>query len=99
MAHEVLVHEDRVKEYLSSLDDEDEECKHTRKLSHLAENPYPGEGRGDKKQIKGRDEPNNLFRIRSGDHRGLYQILDQDKEVLVWDFDRKERFERRYNID
>ena len=72
MAHEVLVHEDRVKEYLSSLDDENEEAM---------------------------DGPNNLFRVRSGDHRGLYQILDQDKEVHVWDFDRKEKFERRYNID
>lgn len=52
-------------------------------LEHLAENPYPGRGRGDKEQLP-IDGHRDRYRLHiSRTYTAFYTILDDDDEVRV----------------
>ncbi len=56
--------------------------------------PFPGIGRGDKKEIKGANDI--AYRLRIGDYRAFYRI-DKDKlSVLVFDILTAEQAHKRY---
>lgn len=93
MSYRVLVDLNKVKEYL---DDLQEPNNHESNILQLSNNPYPGDGKGDMKQIRGTSVSNKLFRLRSGDHRGIYLISDKDNIVKVFDFGHKENIESKY---
>lgn len=95
MSYSLLVEKKKVKEYLDSLQDDRRET-HIDNLQQLSNHPYPGDGPGDKKQIKARDISNKLFRIRSGDYRGIYRISEREETVYVLNFGRKEDIEPKY---
>lgn len=60
----------------------DRELQIIRSLKKL-EDPYPGTGKGDKKEIKGADDV--VYRLRIGDHRAFYRIERVDFKVYVFD--------------
>ena len=53
------------------------------KIKLLAENPFPSEC----KRVKGRKE--KTFRIRIGDYRVLYSVLEND--LVIQDIDKRSR--------
>lgn len=62
-------------------------------LKELKE-PYPGQGRGDKKLIKGATDV--VYRIRIGDYRAFYRIEKEDRCVYVFDILTAEAAHKKY---
>ncbi len=58
------------------------------------EDPYPGRGKGDKKEIKGADDV--VYRLRIGDHRAFYRIEKEDSKVYVFDILSAEQAHKKY---
>ena len=79
--YDVLLGDD-AREFLAAADEKTERvCRE--KLGYLAENPYPGRGRGDKEKlpIDGRRDRFRLHVSRS--YTALYTVLEDDREVRV----------------
>ncbi len=72
---------DEAREFLSVADDKTERiCK--KKLEYLAENPYPGRGRGDKEKLP-IDGRRDRFRLHiSRTYTAIYTVLDNEVRVL-----------------
>lgn len=89
MSYTILVHKDKVLDHIHKLENT---RKHEDTIQILADNPYPGSGIGDKKQLSDKfTEIDNqkLFRIRSGQHRAIYSIDEGSKTIFVFDFFKK----------
>lgn len=73
---------DAVRDFLAVADAKTERvCKE--KLRYLAENPYPGRGRGDKEKLP-IDGHRDRFRMHvSRSYTALYTVLEEEKEVRV----------------
>ena len=73
----VLIEENALK-FLDSL--EKRRAENIREnLRLLKEGPYPGQGFGDKKEIKGSSK--SAFRMRIGDYRAFY-VIEKEKNVV-----------------
>jgi mRNA-degrading endonuclease RelE of RelBE toxin-antitoxin system len=73
---------DEAREFLAVADEKTERiCKE--KLGYLAENPYPGRGRGDKEKLP-IDGDRDRFRMHiSRTYTALYTVLEGEKQVRV----------------
>jgi mRNA-degrading endonuclease RelE of RelBE toxin-antitoxin system len=73
---------DEAREFLTVADEKTERiCKE--KLGYLAENPYPGRGRGDKEKLP-IDGDRDRFRMHiSRTYTALYTVLEDEKQVRV----------------
>ncbi|MBI2971306.1 MAG: type II toxin-antitoxin system RelE/ParE family toxin [Candidatus Aenigmarchaeota archaeon] len=63
-------------------------------LRLLKESPYPGQGIGDKKEIKGTSK--SAFRMRVGDYRAFYIIEENSKTVKVTEIMTAEAAHKKY---
>ena len=72
---------DEAREFLSAADEKTKRiCKE--KLGYLAENPYPGRGRGDKEKLP-IDGRRDRFRLHiSRTYTTIYTVLDDEVRVL-----------------
>jgi mRNA-degrading endonuclease RelE of RelBE toxin-antitoxin system len=88
----VLIERDAL-EFLNSLDSgRKSRIKET--LRWLRESPYPGEGRGDKKEIKASSK--SAFRMRIGDCRAFYVIEAAIKTVKITELMTAEAAHKKY---
>lgn len=88
----VLIEQNAIK-YLESLDRRRiENIKESLRL--LKESPYPGQGIGDKKEIKGTSK--SIFRIRIGDYRAFYVIEEGSRLVKVTEIMTAEAAHKKY---
>lgn len=71
--------------------DREEQIK--RSLGKL-EDPYPGRGEGEKKEIKGVDDV--VYRLRIGDYRAFYRIEKEEGKVYVFDILTSEQAHKKY---
>ena len=73
---------DEAREFLAVADEKTERiCKE--KLGYLAENPYPGRGRGDEEKLP-IDGDRDRFRMHiSRTYTALYTVLEGEKQVRV----------------
>jgi mRNA interferase RelE/StbE len=62
-------------------------------LKELKE-PFPGTGRGSKKEIKGADDV--VFRLRAGSYRVFYRIDRDEHRVYVFDILTAEQAHKKY---
>lgn len=88
MNFEVLVLPDLFKDIPP---DREEQIKES--LSKLKK-PYPGRGKGDKKEIRGAEDL--VYRIRIGDYRAFYRIEKENKKVYVFDILTSEKAHKKY---
>lgn len=56
--------------------------------------PYPGRGRGDKKEIKGTED--TAYRLRIGGYRAFYRIEKEEGKVYVFDILTAEQAHKKY---
>jgi mRNA-degrading endonuclease RelE of RelBE toxin-antitoxin system len=56
--------------------------------------PFPGKGRGSKKEIKGADDV--AYRLRVGDYRVFYRIDREAHKVYVFDILTAEQAHKKY---
>ena len=88
----VLV-EESVLNFIESLDKRRaESIKESLRL--LKESPYPGQGLGDKKEIKG--SLKTAYRMRIGDYRAFYVIEERRKTVKVTEIMTAETAHKKY---
>ncbi len=85
MKHPVLLHPDAVK-YLDSLSQK-ERRRIYQALKGLGEDPYTGRSGCDIKRLRGKHK--TAYRLRVGDHRLLYVVVEG--EVLVEEAFRREK--------
>ncbi|MGA1792916.1 MAG: type II toxin-antitoxin system RelE family toxin [Thermoplasmatota archaeon] len=62
-------------------------------LKELKE-PYPGQGRGDKKLIQGASDV--VYRMRIGDYRAFYRIEKEERCIYVFDILTAEAAHKKY---
>ena len=62
-------------------------------LNELKE-PFPGTGRGSKKEIKGADDV--AYRLRIGSYRIFYRIDNEEHKVYVFDILTAEQAHKKY---
>ena len=93
MTYDVLLSEE-AKAYYTSLDEKSQRiCRDH--LGYLEENPYPGRGQGDKKQLKAQDE--EVYRLHIGrTHTVFYIVLEDQNEVRVVDITTIDEAHKRY---
>ena len=89
----VLVEENALK-FLDSLDKSRRE-NIRKNLRFLKLSPYPGQGLGDKKEIKGSSKA--AYRIRIGDYRAFY-IIEDNKTVKITELMTAEAAHRKYGM-
>ena len=89
----VLV-EKNVLKFLDSLDKSRRE-NIRKNLRFLKLSPYPGQGLGDKKEIKGSSK--SAYRIRIGDYRAFY-IIEDNKTVKVTELMTAETALKKYGM-
>ena len=68
--------------------------EHIKKALEKLEDPYPGRGDGDKKEIKGAYDV--VYRLRIGDHRAFYRIEKEGSKVYVFDILSAEQAHKKY---
>jgi mRNA-degrading endonuclease RelE of RelBE toxin-antitoxin system len=89
----VLIDKDALK-YIESLGKQrSENIKESLKQS-LRESPFPGQGPGDKKEVKGTSK--SAFRIRIRDYRASYVIEESNKVVKVTEVMTAEAAHKKY---
>jgi len=88
---------DDAREFLDVADDKTTRIC-TEKLRYLAENPYPGRGRGDKEKlpIDGRRERYRMHISRT--YTAMYTVLEDDKEVRVLEIVPIDEAHKRYGF-
>lgn len=70
----------------------------TEKLGFLAENPYPGRGRGDKEKLP-IDARRDRFRMHiSGSYTAIYTVQEDDTEVRVLEIVPIDEAHKRYGF-
>jgi len=80
MSYEVLLHPD-ADEFLRGLDDKSERIVRDN-LGKLAENPYPGSGKGDKEKLV--IDGDERYRLHiSREYTAFYDVYDDENEVRV----------------
>lgn len=85
---------DQPREYLAALDEKSQRIVKDN-LGKLAENPYPGSGRGDKEKLVVDGE--ELFRLHIGrTHTAFYVILEEEHQVRVIEITDIEDAHKRY---
>ena len=85
---------DQPREYLAALDEKSQRIVKDN-LGKLAENPYPGSGRGDKEKLVVDGE--ELFRLHVGrTHTAFYVILEDEHQVRVVEITDIEDAHKRY---
>ena len=88
----VLIEESAMK-FLNSLDKRRREnIKEDLRL--LKVSPYPGQGLGDKKEIKGASK--TAYRMRIGDYRAFYIIEEKNKTVKITELMTAEAAHKKY---
>jgi len=88
----VLIEERAVK-FLNSLNKRRRE--HIKEeLRLLKESPYPGQGLGDKKEIKGSFK--SAFRMRIGSYRAFYVIEENKKTIKITEIMTAESAHKKY---
>lgn len=94
--YDVLLGEE-AREFLEVADEKTERiCKE--KLGHLAENPYPGRGRGDKEKLP-IDGSRDRFRLHiSRTYTAIYTVLEEQKEVRVLEIVTIDEAHKRYGF-
>ena len=95
MSYEVLLHPD-ADTYLNELDEKSERiCREN--LGYLAENPYPGRGRGDKEGLV--IDGDDRYRIHIGrSYTAFYDIYDSRGEVRVTEILPIDEAHKRYGF-
>ena len=63
-------------------------------LRLLKESPYPEQGLGDKREIKGSSK--TAYRMRIGDYRAFYVIEDRSKTVIITEVMTAEAAHKKY---
>ncbi|MFB6177347.1 MAG: type II toxin-antitoxin system RelE/ParE family toxin [Halobaculum sp.] len=92
----VLLGED-AREFLEAADEKTERVC-TEKLEYLAENPYPGRGRGDKEKLP-IDGRRDRFRLHiSRTYTALYTVVEEDNEVRVLEILPIDEAHKRYGF-
>ncbi|WP_280536430.1 type II toxin-antitoxin system RelE/ParE family toxin [Halopenitus sp. POP-27] len=94
--YDVLLGDD-AREFLDIADEKTERiCRDN--LSYLAENPYPGRGRGDteKLPIDGRRDRYRMHISRT--YTALYTVLEDEKEVRVLEITDIDDAHKRYGF-
>lgn len=88
---------DEAREFLAVADDKTERiCKE--KLGFLADNPYPGQGRGDKEKLP-IDGRRDRYRIHiSRTYTGIYTVLEDQNEVRVLEIVPIDEAHKRYGF-
>ncbi len=71
----------------------DREAQIKEALDRLKE-PYPGRGKGDKKEIKGADDV--VYRLRIGEYRAFYRIEKEKGQVYVFDILTGDQAHKKY---
>ena len=56
--------------------------------------PFPGSGKGERKEIKGAGDV--AYRLRVGSYRVFYRIDEEDKKVYVFDILSAEQAHKKY---
>lgn len=85
---------DQPRDYLAALDEKSQRIVKDN-LGKLAENPYPGSGRGDKEKLIVDGE--ELFRLHIGrTHTAFYVILEEEHQVRVIEITDIEDAHKRY---
>ncbi len=56
--------------------------------------PYPGRGKGDKKEIRGAED--TAYRLRIGEYRAFYRIDKEEEKVYVFDILTAEQAHKKY---
>lgn len=94
--YEVLL-SDAAREFLDVADEKTERiCKE--KLDFLAENPYPGRGRGDKEKLP-IDARRDRFRMHiSRTYTAIYTVLEDEREVRVLEIVPIDEAHKRYGF-
>lgn len=90
---ELLIEKDALK-YLESLGRRRAENIKEMLKSSLKESPFPGQGSGDKKEVKGTSK--TAFRIRIGDYRAFYVIEEAEKIVKITEIMTAEAAHKKY---
>ncbi|MFC6987500.1 type II toxin-antitoxin system RelE/ParE family toxin [Haloplanus sp. GCM10025708] len=86
---------DQPREFLDVADEKTERiCKE--KLGYLAENPYPGRGRGDKEKLPV-DGHRDRYRLHiSRTYTAFYTVLEDEKDVRVLEITDIDDAHKRY---
>jgi mRNA-degrading endonuclease RelE of RelBE toxin-antitoxin system len=94
--YDILLGEE-AREFLTVADEKTERIC-TEKIEYLAENPYPGRGRGDKEKlpIDGRRDRFRLHISRS--YTAIYTVLEADNEVRVLEIIPIDEAHKRYGF-
>lgn len=94
--YDVLLSED-AREFLAMADEKTTRiCKE--KLGYLADNPYPGRGRGDKEKLP-IDAKRDRYRMHiSRTYTALYTVLEDDAEVRVLEIVPIDEAHKRYGF-
>ena len=94
--YDILLGEE-AREFLTVADEKTERIC-TEKIEYLAENPYPGRGRGDKEKlpIDGRRDRFRLHISRS--YTAIYTMLEADNEVRVLEIIPIDEAHKRYGF-
>ncbi|MFC5133800.1 MULTISPECIES: type II toxin-antitoxin system RelE family toxin [Haloferacaceae] len=94
--YEVLLGE-QAREFLVVADEKTERIC-TEKLGYLAENPYPGRGRGDKEKLP-IDGRRDRYRIHvSRTYTAIYTVLEDESEVRVLEIVPIDEAHKRYGF-
>ena len=88
----VLIEENALK-FLDSLDKRRRESI-KENLRLLKASPYPGQGIGDKKEIKGASK--SAYRMRIGDYRAFYVVEEDRKTVKITEVMTAESAHKKY---
>ena len=88
---------DQPREFLDAADEKTERiCKET--LGYLADNPYPGRGRGDKEKLP-IDGHRDRYRMHiSRTYTAFYTVLEDEKEVRVLEIVPIDEAHKRYGF-
>lgn len=94
--YEVLLG-DEAREFLDVADEKTTRvCRE--KLGYLAENPYPGRGRGDKEKLP-IDANRDRFRLHiSRTYTAIYTVIEDDTEVRVLEIVPIDEAHKRYGF-
>ncbi|GGM66288.1 mRNA-degrading endonuclease RelE of RelBE toxin-antitoxin system [Halarchaeum rubridurum] len=88
---------DQPREFLDAADEKTERIC-TENLGYLADNPYPGRGRGDKERLP-IDGERDRYRLHiSRTYTAIYTVLEDEKEVRVLEIVTVDEAHKRYGL-